>query len=296
MARIGVTYLEVAKAADELIARGTDPSIRLVRAALGETGSPNTIQRHLSAWREARPAAAAAVAELSPSTTLAIATEIAQAAARARAEVEGQLLQARSEAEELASVGEQLELEREELQARLVELTTERDQRIAVNQLQSLEITELQNAIERENAAAEAARTQVAKAEIKLEMAVADKAEILRLREDLREQGERLVHANRDLAVSRAEVDAAAAAYKVVLQQIEGLQGQLAVLGEQKSKDTHQLQAEVKELRSELAKVGGELSQARVSEASATGRLQAMAEAAAKAEKVAEAAQAQGNR
>lgn len=296
MARIGVTYLEVSKVADELVGRGTEPSIRLVRSELGDTGSPNTIQRHLAAWREARPATAAAVAELSPSTTLAIAAEISQAAARARAEVEGQLLQARSEAEELASVGEQLELEREELQARLVDLTTERDQRIAVNQLQSLEIKELQNAIVRENAAAEAARTQVAKAEIKLEMAQADKAEILKLREDLREQAERLVHANRDLAVSRAEVDAAAAAHKVVLQQIEGLQGQLAVLAEQKSKDTHQLQAEVKELRSELAKVSGELSQARVSEASATGRLQAMSEAAAKAEKFAEAADNQGKR
>jgi len=285
MARIGVTYLEVAKAADELVARGIEPSIRLVRGELGDTGSPNTIQRHLSAWREARPAAAAAVAELSPSTTLAIASEISQAAAKARAEVEGQLLQARSEAEELASVGEQLELERDELLARLVEVTTERDQRIAINQLQGVEIKDLQEAVERENAAAESARTAVAKAEIKLEMAVADRAEIIRLREELREQSERLVLANRDLAVRCAELEAAAAAHKVVLQQITGLQEQLSVAYEQKSKETHQLQTEVKELRSELAKVGGELSQARVAEAHATGRLQIMAEAAAKSEK-----------
>lgn len=295
MARIGISYLEVAKAADELVARGTEPSIRLVRGELGDTGSPNTIQRHLSAWREARPAAAAAVAELSPSTTLAIAAEISQAAARARAEVEGQLLQARSEAQELASVGEQLELERDELLARLIEVTTDRDQRTAINQLQSGEIKDLQSAVERENAAAEAARTAVAKAEIKLEMAMADRAEIIRLREELREQNERLVLANRDLAVSRAEVEAAAAAHKVVLQQITGLQEQLSVAYEQKSKDTHQLQAEVKELRSELAKVGAELSQARVAEASATGRLLAMSEAASKAEKVA-AAVIQGKR
>lgn len=297
MARIGISYLEVAKAADELVARGTEPSIRLVRGELGDTGSPNTIQRHLSAWREARPAAAAAVAELSPSTTLAIAAEISQAAARARAEVEGQLLQARSEAQELASVGEQLELERDELLARLIEVTTDRDQRTAINQLQSVEIKDLQSAVERENAAAEAARTQVAKAEIKLEMAGADKAEISRLREEMREQNERLVLANRDLAVSRAEVEAAAAAHKVVLQQITGLQEQLSVAYEQKSKDTHQLQGEVKELRSELVKVGAELSQARVAEASATGRLLAMSEAASKAEKVAAAViQAQGKR
>ena len=295
MARIGVTYLEVAKAADELIARGTEPSIRLVRGELGDTGSYNTIQRHLAAWREARPAAVAAVAELSPSTTLAIAAEISQAAARARAEVEGQLLQARSEAQELADVGEQLELERDDLQSRLIEVTTDRDQRVAISQLQGVEIKDLQEAVERENAAAEAARTAVAKAEIKLEMAMADRAEIIRLREELREQNERLVLANRDLAVSRAEVEAAAAAHKVVLQQITGLQEQLSVAYEQKSKDTHQLQAEVKELRSELAKVGAELSQARVAEASATGRLLAMSEAASKAEKVA-AAVIQGKR
>lgn len=286
MARVGITYLEVAHAADELLARGQEPSIRLVRAELGETGSPNTIQRHLAAWREARPAVTAAVAELSPTTTAAIASEIAQAAARARAEVEGQLLQARAEAFELAGVGEQLEKEREELQARLVEVTTDRDQRLAVNDLQAQELDDLREAFDKEVAAAEAARMAAAKAELRLEMSAADKEEIAKLREQVRELSDRVVFAERALAVSRAEVDAGSAAHLVAQRQITGLQEQLAAAVEVKNKDGIQYQAEIKALRTELGEIGSELSQARVAEAAAAGRLQAMLEAQAKAERL----------
>ncbi|HIA1771049.1 TPA: DNA-binding protein, partial [Salmonella enterica] len=34
---------------------GQQPTIRAVRERLGDTGSPNTIHKHLAAWREARP-------------------------------------------------------------------------------------------------------------------------------------------------------------------------------------------------------------------------------------------------
>ncbi|NKN34704.1 hypothetical protein HF203_15920, partial [Marichromatium bheemlicum] len=50
MARPGITYKEVAAAAEALTEQGETPSIKRVRDHLG-TGSPNTIHRHLSAWR-----------------------------------------------------------------------------------------------------------------------------------------------------------------------------------------------------------------------------------------------------
>lgn len=49
MPRNGITYEQVAKAADELVSNGEQPTTRLIRKKLG-TGSPNTIQKHLSLW------------------------------------------------------------------------------------------------------------------------------------------------------------------------------------------------------------------------------------------------------
>ncbi len=101
MAREGITFEQVAAAADALVGEGQQPTIRAIRERLG-TGSPNTVQKHLTAWREARPVAAAAAPELPQALTAAIAAEIERAAAQARAEIEGRLVQAQGEAAELA--------------------------------------------------------------------------------------------------------------------------------------------------------------------------------------------------
>ena len=83
MSRPGISAAHVAAAAEALQAEGQQPTIRAVRERLGDTGSPNTIQRHLSAWRKARPAAAPAQ-ELPQALAAAIAAELAGAAAAAR--------------------------------------------------------------------------------------------------------------------------------------------------------------------------------------------------------------------
>ena len=51
MARIGVTSEQVSAVADALIGEGKQATIRAVRERLGDRGSPNTIQKHLSAVR-----------------------------------------------------------------------------------------------------------------------------------------------------------------------------------------------------------------------------------------------------
>ena len=127
MARQGITFEQVAAVADALAGEGQQPTIRAVRERLGDTGSPNTIHKHLAAWREARPVAAAAAPELPQALTAAIAAEIERAASRARGEIEGRLVQAQAEAAELAAAGEVLEGERDELAEQVAVLTTERD-------------------------------------------------------------------------------------------------------------------------------------------------------------------------
>jgi len=50
MARAGVTYTEVAKAAETLKQQGQDPTIERVRGLLG-TGSNSTLNKHLKQWK-----------------------------------------------------------------------------------------------------------------------------------------------------------------------------------------------------------------------------------------------------
>ena len=127
MAREGITYEQVKAAAEELVGEGREPSIRAVRERLRGTGSPNTIHRHLTKWRDSRPDAPAATTDLPASILREINGEIQRAASAARAEVEAQLAQAMTEAADLAASGEALEAERDALAEQVAALTSERD-------------------------------------------------------------------------------------------------------------------------------------------------------------------------
>ena len=78
MAREGITYEQVSAVADALVGAGQSPTIKGVREALG-TGSPNTVHRHLVAWRAARPVAQATARTLPGPIIDAIGQEIHQA-------------------------------------------------------------------------------------------------------------------------------------------------------------------------------------------------------------------------
>ncbi len=54
MARTGIRYEQVADIAEQLFAEGREPSLLLIRAGLGNTGSFTTIANHLKAWQESR--------------------------------------------------------------------------------------------------------------------------------------------------------------------------------------------------------------------------------------------------
>jgi colicin import membrane protein len=125
MARDGITFEQVAAAADALVGQGKQPTIKAIRDALG-TGSPNTVHRHMAAWRQAGQHAVAA-ALVPASLTSAIAEEIGRAVAQARAEVEVKLSEMQAEAAELSEAGELLETERDALIQQVAALTTERD-------------------------------------------------------------------------------------------------------------------------------------------------------------------------
>lgn len=167
MPREGVSYDQVAALADALVAEGRDASTRAVRERLGGRGSPNTIHRHLVKWREARgPRVPAPPAELPSAIAREIQQEIARAVAAARAELEEQLVQAQTEARDLAEAGEALEADRETLQEQIAALSRERDTLSGRSSEQATELSRLSQEIERERRTAEEARIAVAQARL----------------------------------------------------------------------------------------------------------------------------------
>ena len=210
MARTGITYDQVASVADAIVGEGHQPTINAVRDRIG-TGSPNTIHKHLTAWRSARPQVTVAAPELPASLTTAIATEIERAAANARAEIESKLVQAQAESVELSSAGETLEAERDELIEQVAELTTERDILAGKAEQQAADIKIQAERIEREQQAAETARVDLAKAQLKIESRterlVEQIAEIERLRVALDSESKARIAAEQQAAVLSARLD-----------------------------------------------------------------------------------------
>ena len=214
MARIGVTSEQVSAVADALIGEGKQATIRAVRERLGDRGSPNTIQKHLSAWRDARPMAAAAALELPQALAAAIAAEIGRAAAQARAEIEGRLVEVQTEAADLALTGESLEDERDSLIAQMAVLTTERDTLAGKAAQQAADLVELTGRVEREQQAAEAARVELATARLRAEglteRHAAQGKEVEQLRAAVEDERKGRIAAEQAAAVLAARLEASA--------------------------------------------------------------------------------------
>ena len=212
MARTGITYEQVAAVADALIGAGQQPTIKGVRERLG-TGSPNTVHAHLVAWREARPVAVVAAPTLPASLTAAIGAEISQAAARARAEIEGELVRVQGEAAELSAAGGVLEDQVSDLSEQLADVGAERDQAVTLSAERAAEIARLVEQVEREQRGAEAARVELATARLRLEglaeRQASQAAEVLRLTAALDEQRQARAAAEQAGAVLAARLEAA---------------------------------------------------------------------------------------
>jgi len=217
MAREGVSFEQVSAAADSLVGAGKQTTIRAVREALGGTGSPNTIHRHLAAWSIARPKIAAVAPALPASIVAEITREIERSTSAARAEIEQRLVHAQSEAADLAAAGESLETEREALAEQVTALTTKFDQAQATAAAHAAEIERQAREIERERKVAGEAQVQLAEARLKTESQAAQivdlRAEIERLKAEL---------ATCDRARQDAEQRAA-----VVASELKGSQRQL---------------------------------------------------------------------
>ena len=163
----GITYAQVAAAADELLVDKKDISIVIIRNVLG-TGSHNTIHKHLKTWRAGLTAPAAATYKISSAVTNALLSDLAACAAESRMEIEKKLSQAETDLAALASAGELLETQRDDLEQQVTALTTERDGIAGKSRHQEAEIASLSERLDRSQAAAQQSKINLAMAEVKL--------------------------------------------------------------------------------------------------------------------------------
>jgi len=141
MARAGILYSQVAKAAAQLAAAGTNPTVDNVRAALGDTGSKGTIAPMLKQWKAQHQGETAAAGTGLPSDLLEAVKGVYQ---RLEASANAQVEQLRAahdkihqegiqQMEEERAAGRQMRAERDVLATELAEvkaaLVHERDER-----------------------------------------------------------------------------------------------------------------------------------------------------------------------
>ncbi len=188
MARAGITAEQVAAAADALLSEGQQPTIASIRERLG-TGSPNTIQKHLTIWRQAQPVRGVDRSwQLPDAVSKAIHDEISRSSAEAKAEVEQRLVQAQEEAADLAELGETLEAERDAFAEQNVVLATERDVLTGKTDRQEAELLDLRNKVSQLESATKAAGIELAKEQLRRESLIEGDVERKHEIESLREE------------------------------------------------------------------------------------------------------------
>lgn len=213
MARPGISFKQVADAAQALSDAGITPTIGAVRDALGGTGSPNTIHRHLSAWKESSAQPVTKRAELPARLVQAFQDELDKVATAAREKMQVELFTAQAEAVELARAGEKIEAERDSLAEQVELLSKERDVCEALEKKRDTEIESLRQEVKVQQIGAEDARTELAKAKLTIGGLLDKKqelnTEIAELKKNLAMTIEEGRKALQGIAVMEAELKAA---------------------------------------------------------------------------------------
>lgn len=219
MGRPGITYEQVAEAADRLVVEGRvgpdgSPTLAALREVLG-TGSPNTIHSHLRGWKTAREASeVVGVPELPAGLVRAMREALQGVRAEARGQIAAALEVAQREAGELARAGNALETELDELRRAHAELTAEREQLLGRYKALTEELGQCKRELAEQMRAAENARLDLSSAQLQRETAQAQfeqlRADVIELRGGLERERSARTTVERELASASAAREALA--------------------------------------------------------------------------------------
>ena len=205
--RLGVTFDEVAAAADRITARAERPTLRGVRAELG-TGSLGTIQKHLADGQAGRRQIETASVTLPTEIQRVILFEIERNVAEARSRLETELADLKSDRDTLAEETEQQASALQKAERHADEQSTEIGRQAGMIEQLQRDLTDVKEQITREREAAETARKAAALAELRLESLPKLQDEIEALRAKLENEQEVRRHAEIEAAELRGQAQA----------------------------------------------------------------------------------------
>jgi colicin import membrane protein len=211
----GVTYEQVAAAADALLAGNQKLSVRNVREALGGTGSLATISRHLAAFDAQRPKTHAADIEMSSGIRREIEAEILRHVTEATSALHEQLANVVNDRDAVVAEAEAQAAALAEAEQQLATLR-------ATTTEQAARLEELRTAEERERTAAEQARVSLAEANLRVQSIPGLEAELERLRTALDVR-------TADLSAATATVSGLTAERDSLLKQLAGVEQRASV-------------------------------------------------------------------
>lgn len=199
-----ITPEQVYAIADAIKAEGGKPTLRAVRERLG-TGSMGTIAKLLQSWKAGQERQAAAELALPPALQRAVLDFMAAELSAARAPLEAELAEQQQTAADLAAENER-QADTIESQADALEVLAQ--EKAAAEGKAGQLADDLEGAKEdagRERQAAEAARTELAKATLRLEAMPRLEADLAAIRAELDRERKGRIEAEQQAAVLAAQ-------------------------------------------------------------------------------------------
>ena len=203
-----ITFEQTAAAADTIKLEGGKPTSRSVRERLGNTGSMGTINKLLGRWKASQERQISAALVLPPALQRVLLEFMDHELTTARTALEGELADQQQEASDLATENERQanELDSQNAVIELLRSDVSAHQGRA-GQLES-DLVVCRDEAARERSGAELARTELAKAQLRLEAMPRLEADLVAVRGALESERAARVAADQVAAVSAAKLEA----------------------------------------------------------------------------------------
>ena len=203
-----ITYEQIAAIADAMKIEGVKPTSRAMRERLGNTGSMGTINKLLGRWKSGQERQISAALVLPPALQRVLLEFMDNELTAARTTLEAELAEQQQEAADLATENERQVVENDAQSETIESLRGDvAEHQGRAGQLQSDLVLARDEAI-RERSGAELARTELAKAQLRLEAMPRLEADLVAVRAVLETQRTARQVAEQSAAVLAAKLEA----------------------------------------------------------------------------------------
>ena len=204
-----VTFEQIAAVADAMKIEGVKPTSRAVRERLGNTGSMGTINKLLGRWKSGQERQISAALVLPPALQRVLLEFMDNELTTARTTLEAELADQQQEAADLATENERQVLENDAQAETIEQLRAD----VATHQGRAgqleADLTVSRDEAVRERSGAELARTELAKAQLRLEAMPRLDADLTAVRGELEKERHARQQAEQAAAVLAAKLEAA---------------------------------------------------------------------------------------